>query len=132
MDSKSRNNKEFDVEEHGLVTMEFDRGLSYFWERASHANNETPNQTKIYGTHGGLKFSYLSWETNEVIYYSDENGVPTKEKIFIAMGNHTHHEHDFYALDNHFVQCIFKKEKPILPLRLAVKHLDIIFEALNN
>ncbi len=132
LDSKSRNNKEFNVEEHGLVSMEFDTGLNYLWERSSHANNETPNQTKIYGTHGGLKFSYLSWEANEVTYYSEKNDTPMEEKFLIAMGNHTSHEHDFYELDNHFVQCVLKKEKPILPLSLAVKHLDIIFKALNN
>lgn len=132
LDSKSANNK-FSVEEHAIVMMEFDNELIYYWERASNAHNEALNETRIYGSKGGLKFNYLTWGSSKIIYYRlAQKGMSKKKLIQLEMGKHTSHLEDFYALDAHFVQCILGKQKPILPLSLSVKHLEIIFQALKT
>jgi predicted dehydrogenase len=132
LDQKSANNK-FSVEEHGIVMMEFDNKLIYYWERASNAHNEALNETRIYGSKGGLKFNYLTWGSSKIIYYRlTRKGMSKKNLIPLEMGKHKSHLEDFYALDAHFVQCILGKQKPILPLSLSVKHLEIIFQALKT
>ncbi|MEW8030300.1 MAG: Gfo/Idh/MocA family oxidoreductase [Candidatus Thiodiazotropha sp.] len=133
LDNKFFCSSKFDVEEHGVVFMKFDRRLSYFWERSSNANNESFNTTKIYGTKGGLKFSYLTWESNEIrLYHSEDMNNCAEEIIYIPMNSHTSHIEDNYALDDHFLNCINKKETPILPFDIAVKNISIIFRAYSS
>ena len=128
LDSNTYNNKYFNVEEHGIVLMKFENDFIYYWERATNAHNDAPNETRIYGTKGGLKLSYLPWEKNEVIYYyTDQDGKLKKDLLYIDMSQHFD---DFYALDEHFVNCILGNEKPILPIKLSVKHLSMIFESI--
>ena len=42
-----------DIEQHGAAWMEFDTGLTYYYESGSGVHNETPNETRLYGTKGG-------------------------------------------------------------------------------
>ncbi|NJK85610.1 MAG: Gfo/Idh/MocA family oxidoreductase [Bacteroidales bacterium] len=118
----------YDVEEHFAVSMRFNNGLNYYWERAAHANNEAPNETRIYGTHGGLKLQYCTWDSPKVELFGLEkgiNGKATKTLHEIDMKDHTD---DGYELTVHFLNCIEKKEKPMMPLKLARKHLEIILK----
>ena len=132
LDTQIHDNQIFNVEEHGIVLMEFDTNLIYYWERANNAHNEAPNETRIYGTRGGLKFSYLTWDSNEInYYYSDKKGKAKKDLLYVDMKNHKSHIDDYCALDKHFIRCLLYKERPILPLPVAVKHLDIIFKAMK-
>jgi predicted dehydrogenase len=50
-----------DVEEFGAALMEFDTGLTYYYERGSGVNCEIPNETRILGTRGSLRFYYCTW-----------------------------------------------------------------------
>ncbi|MDZ7723618.1 MAG: Gfo/Idh/MocA family oxidoreductase [candidate division KSB1 bacterium] len=52
-------NTQADIEEHGASFLEFDTGLTYYYERGSGVHFEVPNQTRIYGTRGGLQFRIL-------------------------------------------------------------------------
>jgi predicted dehydrogenase len=45
-----------DVEQHGAAWLEFDTGLTYYYERGAGVHAETPNETRLYGTKGGLRF----------------------------------------------------------------------------
>src|SRR3990167_858472 len=129
LDQFSLNNQDFSVEEHGIVMLEFDQNLVYYWERASNAHNESLNETRIYGKKGGLKFNYLSWESNKVIqYYLDKNGKACENCIMLSMDEHNTHLHDFDALDEHFIDCILGYQEPIVPVSLACKYLNIIFQ----
>jgi len=118
----------FDVEEHGVSFLEFDTGLRYYWERASNAHNEAPSETRIYGTKGGLKFSFLSWDSElvELFYVEDEGrGKATRRELRVDMSDH---KGDVAALDQHFIEVVLDGVEPAMPLPLAAKHLDIIFQ----
>lgn len=68
-----------DVEQHGAAWMEFDTGLTYYYENGAGVHNETPNVTRLYGTKGGLRFQHFSWDSNEIEYFTTEDGEPRKE-----------------------------------------------------
>jgi hypothetical protein len=42
------------------------------------------------------------------------------------------HPGDINALDNHFIDCLAGKAKPVMPVSLAAKHLDILFQILGR
>lgn len=122
----------FDVEEHAVSLLEFDNGLRYYYERASNAHNEASHQTRIYGTKGGLKFSYYTWDTNEVEYYyvdEDGKGKAVTEKFSVDMSDH---QGDEMELTKHFVDCLEGKAEPVMPLSLAAKHINIVLDIANG
>jgi len=122
----------YDVEEHLLVQMQFTNGLTYHWERGIHAHMEVPNETRIYGTRGGLKLAYCTWDDPEIILYDlDENGK-TREKRFIR---ECPEKEDGYYLSRHLIDVLDGKVQPLVSLETAKKHMEIIFncrEAANN
>jgi len=116
----------FDVEEHFVVSMNFSGGLKYYWERATNANVEAENETRIYGTKGGIKLSFCSWEKPDIEFFDIENdgkGKARKEIIKVDMSL----QEDNDELAKHFVNVLFGIEKVAMPLSLAAKHLDIIY-----
>ncbi len=116
----------YDVEEHFAVKMKFTNDLSYYWERGAHANVELPNETRIYGTRGGVKLAYCTWDDPVYIYYDlDETGKAREQKMEVDM---TEHSHDGYALMEHFLDVLEGKEQPVISLEVAKKHLDIILK----
>jgi len=120
-----------DVEQHGVAMLEFDTGLKYYYERGGGVHCETANETRIYGTKGGLKFSFPTWESNDVeFFYIDPQGRPVKEILKIPMQDYCND--DNVPFIDHFLDCLEKKAKPIMPLSLAAKHLDIIFRIFEN
>ncbi len=122
----------FDVEEHAVAFMKFDNGLRYYYERSSNAHNEQPHETRIYGTKGGIKVSYCSWESDEIEYFyvtDDGKGKAVSEKITI---DYSEHAGDGEELMIHFFDCLEKKTEPCMPLELAAKHARILFAILNS
>lgn len=121
-----------DVEEHGASLMTFSGGLTYYWERASHANMDIPNETRIYGTKAGLRFAFCSWDTPIVELFDVENegrGQARKQVLEVDMANHPGDE---YMLAEHYVNVLSGKEKVEMPIALAKKHLDIIFKVYSD
>lgn len=120
-----------ELEQHAAAWMEFDEGLTYYYERGAGVHSETPNETRIYGTKGGLRFSYLSWESPEVEYFHEgSDGKPVKEVFSVEMGEHP--ANDDIPLIAHFIDCIEGKAEPVMGVELAAKHLRILFAILNN
>ncbi len=116
----------FDVEEHFAARLNFSNGLSYYWERASNANMEAENETRIYGTKGGIKLSFCSWDKSTIEFFDVENegkGQARKETFKVDFTGHDDND----ALSSHFVNVLMGKEKLLMPLSLAYKHLDIIY-----
>ena len=70
----------YDVEEHLMVHMRLSRNVSYYWERAAHANMESPNETRIYGTRGGIKLAYCTWDEPVIVVYDLDEGGKAREK----------------------------------------------------
>jgi predicted dehydrogenase len=129
LDDLSRKNPHFDVEEHFSALMTFDKGLTYYWERATNAHSKTPNQTRICGTKGGLMFSYPSWEASEVTLYDiGKNGKAQEKVLKIPMLGHND---DNRPLMHHFLDCLDKKVKSLMPIALSAKHIDIIMKVLE-
>lgn len=128
LDNESLFHYNYTVEEHGIAFMEFDTGLTYYWERATNAHNEETNITKIYGTKGGLKFSYPTWESTEIYFYN-LNDRKIEGSYNIPMMGHVSDADDYIQLDYHFIECILNKKIPILGMDISVKHMNIIFDA---
>lgn len=117
----------YDVEEHFVAQLSFSNQLDFYWERGGHANMEVPNETRIYGTKGGLKFHFLSWDDHEVKFYFVENegkGKAATKSFQVDFKNHD----DELELIRHFVEVLDGKARPSMPLELARKHLEIIFK----
>lgn len=121
-------NHTFDVEEHFILNLLLDNGTAYYWERASHANMTVPNETRIYGTKGGLKFGYCSWDSPNIEYFNvSENGQGKAQNQMITSADFENHD-DAFALSSHYIDVLDGKTKPELSLQVARKHLDIIFK----
>lgn len=128
LDNKDPGANIFDVEEHAAAFMEFSGGLTYFWERAAHANVEVPSETRIYGTKGGLKFSFLTWDSPDVEYYYTTKNGKGKAKSKTLTVDMSKHGGDNFELAKHFADVLLKEKEPAMTLSLAAKHLKIINE----
>ena len=118
-----------DVEQHGAAWLEFDTGLTYYYERGAGVHAETPNETRLDGTKGGLRFQFPSWDSNEVEFFYTENGEPRKETLTIDASDAPD---DSLALTSHFLDCLDGKVEPLMPVRRAAKHMEILFGILNG
>jgi len=116
-----------DIEQHGAAWMELSGGLTYYYERGAGAHAETPNETRIYGTKGGLRFQFSSWDNQEVEYFYVENGEPRKEILTVDTSGAPD---DSLALTTHFLDCLDGKVKPLMPIQIAAKHMQILFKIL--
>ena len=111
----------FDVEEMFVAMLEFTGGLTYYWERASHANMSAPNETRIYGTKGGIKLAFCSWDSPTITLYLQDNKEEVIEVDYSV-------QDDALALIKHFADVLDGKVTPAMPMELARKHLDIIYK----
>ncbi|MFP4547395.1 MAG: Gfo/Idh/MocA family protein [Fidelibacterota bacterium] len=123
-------NLESDIEEHGAAYMKFDTGLTYYFERGAGVQFEVPNETRIYGTKGGLRFGFCSWDPAEVeLFYVDDAGNEKQETLKVDVPDS--HD-DNFAFTEHFLDCLDGKAKPGMSIQRAAKHLDIIFKILGK
>ena len=118
-----------DVEQHGAAWMEFDTGLTYYYENGAGVNNEAQNETRIYGTKGGLRFQHFSWDSNEVEFFYVEDGEPRKETFRIDM---TQEPDDSLAITTHFLDYLDGKAEPLMTVPLAAKHMEILFRIMDG
>jgi predicted dehydrogenase len=116
-----------DVEQHGAAWLEFDTGLTYYYERGGGVHAETPNETRIYGTKGSLRFQ--SRGSNEVEFFYIENDEPRKETLTIDM---TGAPDDSQAITIHFLDCLDGTAAPLMPVQRAAKHMEILFKILES
>ncbi len=116
-----------DVEQHGAAWLEFDTGLTYYYERGAGVHAETPNKTRLYGTKGGLRFQFPSWDSNEVEFFYTEDGNPRKEMFTVDTRGAPD---DNLALARHFLDCLDGAE-PLMPVQRAAKHMEILFRILD-
>lgn len=113
----------YDVEEHFLVNMTLSGGISYYWERGGHANMESPNETRIYGTRGGIKLGFNSWDDPWLIFYDlDADGKARSQKILLDYSK----QDDGFALSEHLIRVLDGEEDPVISMDLARKHMNII------
>ncbi len=118
------------VEEHAGAFMEFDTGLTYYYERGAGVHCEIDNETRIFGTRGSLIFSYCSWDSPEVEHFwVNKNRV---EKRTIRKVDMSKHFDDHTSMVNHFGDCLTGKAKPAMTVPLAAKHLDILFRIVQS
>jgi len=118
----------YDVEEHMIVNMMLTGGISYYWERGAHAHMEVPNETRIYGTRGGIKLAYCTWDDPEVILYDlDDNGKASEKRFTRECPE----EEDGYFLTRHLIDVLDGREQPVVTLEIAKKHMEMIFQCRN-
>jgi predicted dehydrogenase len=118
-----------DVEQHGAAWMEFDTGLTYYYENGAGVNNEAQNETRIHGTRGGLRFQHFSWDSNEVEFFYVEDGEPRKETFTIDMSDAPD---DSHAITTHFLDCLDGTAEPLMTVPRAAKHMEILFQIMNG
>ncbi len=119
-----------DVEEHGAAWMEFEGGLSYYYERGAGVQCESSNETRIHGTLGTLRFGFLSWDPPVVEWFRAEADGGEKQETLTV--DYSGHPGDDRALMNHFLDCLDGKATPLMTPDLAAKHLDILFRILGK
>jgi predicted dehydrogenase len=85
---------------------------------------ETPNETRLYGTRGSLRFRFPSWESGAIELSTIENGEPRMQTVTVPAGG----EDDSAALARHFLDCLDGTAQPAMSVHLAAKHLDILFK----
>jgi predicted dehydrogenase len=117
-----------DVEQHGAAWMEFDTRLTYYYERGAGAHAETPNETRLYGTKGGLRFQFPTWDSKEIEFFYLEDDEPRKETFTIDMSDATE---DTLALTGHFLDCLDRTAEPLMPVQRSAKHMEILFRILD-
>jgi len=118
------------VEEHMEAFLELDGGLTYSWERGSGVHMDAPNETRIYGTRGALRFAYCSWDSPEIEVFGLAKGG--KETRVTRRVRAPKRHDDNLALTKHFLDCVLEGAEPRMPLSLAAKHLDILFRVLEG
>ena len=118
-----------DVEQHGAAWMEFDTGLTYYYERGAGVHAETPNETRLYGTKGGLRFQFPTWDSNEIEFFYEKNDELCREVFTIDMANEPD---DTFALTSHFLDCLDGTARPLMPVQRAAKHMEILFRILGD
>ena len=117
-----------DIEQHGAAWMDFDTGLTYYYERGAGVHAETSNETRLYGTKGGLRFQFPAWDSNEIEYFYTENDKIHKEVITLDRNI----PDDTFALIEHFLDCLDGKAQPLMPVQRAAKHMEILFKILER
>jgi predicted dehydrogenase len=118
-----------DIEQHGAAWMEFSGGLTYYYERGAGVHAETPNQTRLYGTKGGLRFQFPTWDSNEVEFFDCEKGEPRKEIRTVDVSGAPA---DSQAITSHFLDCLDGTTEPLMTVPLAAKHMRILFRILGE
>jgi len=88
----------------------------------------SPIQTRIYGTKGGLRFGYCSWDSPEMVCFDvgDEGRGKAREKTITV--DMSAHGDDQAELMEHFVDVLTGVGQPLLSLDIARKHLQIILQ----
>jgi len=117
-----------DIEQHGAAWMEFDTGLTYYYENGGGVHNEAPNETRLYGTKGGLRFHHYSWDSNEIEFFTTENDELRKE-IFTV--DTTGQPDDSLAITTHFLDYLDGKAEPLMTVQRAAKHMEVLFKILG-
>lgn len=118
-----------DIEQHGAAWMEFDTGLTYYYENGGGVHNETPNETRLYGTKGGLRFHHYSWDSNEIEFFTTENGELRKETLTVDT---TGQPDDTLAITTHFLDYLDGKAEPMMTVQKAAKHMEILFKIMEG
>jgi len=114
-----------DVEQHGAAWLEFSDGLTYYFERGGGVHAEIPDETRLYGTQGGLRFQSRG-DSNEIELFTIENHKPHRETLSV---DRTGEPDDGMALATHFLDCLDGAE-PLMPIQIAAKHMEILFRIL--
>jgi predicted dehydrogenase len=114
-----------EIEEHGVAHLHFDGGLSYDYERGAGVHMERPNETRIYGTRGGLRFGFCSWDAPIIEVFSVAQGRARHAIRRVSMRGHGD---DNLQLTRHFLDCVLNGARPLMSVDRAAKHLDILLK----
>jgi predicted dehydrogenase len=113
----------YDVEEHLIVNLRLTGGVSYYWERGANAHVPVPNETRIYGTRGGIKLAYCTWDDPGIMFYDlDEKGKARERKLVSECPE----EEDGYYLTGHLIDVLDGRVQPLISLDTAKRHMEIL------
>jgi len=112
------------VEEHGAAFLSFKNNLTYYWERAFNAHSAPVDQTRIYGTKGGVTLGFPTWCGPEVVrYYVDRNNKAQQETLSVDLKGWPG---DLAAFDRAFVKALQTRGAPPMSIETELDNLRII------
>jgi predicted dehydrogenase len=118
-----------DIEQHGAAWLEFDTGLTYYYERGAGVHGETANETRIQGTKGGLRLQFPTWDSNVIEYFHIVDDEPRKETFTVDFSSVPD---DGEALIGHFLDCLDGTAQPLMTVQRAAQHMDILFKIIEG
>jgi predicted dehydrogenase len=118
-----RGNPAPEIEEHGIAHLRFDGGMTYDYERGAGVHMEHPNETRICGTRGGLRFGFCTWDSPVIEVFSNVNGRQRRSVRKVSLRGHGD---DNLQLTQHVLDCVLDGATPLMPVQRAAKHLDIL------
>lgn len=121
---------DFEVEEHGIVTMRLAGGGLYHWERGTHAHGPAGERTRIYGNRGGVELAYPSWCDGTISWFHAGREDAEIETVEVDPGQAAWA--DFVRMDDHFLACVTGRERPAVTLAEAVDLLALIGRAYDS
>jgi predicted dehydrogenase len=124
-------NKDFSVEEHAVVMMNFNE-LDFFYERASNVYNFSKNETRIYSSKMGLKFNYLLAEDNKVQIYNNMNTINQVTEVEVPTSDYLGYETDHFEMDKEFIRCVYQGYFPKFSIDKSIKNLEILLTIYNK
>ena len=130
-DSASKE-KDFTVEEHAVVMMEFDN-LNFYYERSTNGFSDNINETRIYSSKMGLQFNYLYAEDKTIkIFKNSSTGEIIEEIVEIQSPGYNGYETDYYEMDKEFINCLLNKSTPKFPIENSIDFLRLLLRVYSK
>lgn len=118
------------IEQHAMAWMQFSQGLSYYLERGGPVHMGATEETRIYGSRGGLKFAWQTWTPWTVErFYDGPDGKGLSESLQIPQPNGQNDDDELMA---HFADCLHGRAKPAMPLELAFRYFSLSMQIISE
>ena len=111
------------IEQHAAAWLRFSGDLTYYLERGGPVAMDAPEETRIYGSAGGLRFTWQTWLPWSMEWCHDgPDGQPVSQSIAIPqpLG-----QNDDDEVAGHFLDCVANGAAPAMHFALALRHFQI-------